>query len=96
MVSTLGEDPKNEREQEESDLLEGDKITANRQVAARANYMAQDRPDIQFAVKELYMWMAMPTVEARKQLKRLGRNVKGRPRVVLKFGFQERTSIRNG
>ena len=66
MVSTPGEDPKKEREQEESDLLDGDKITANRQLAARAIYMTQDRPDIQFAVKELCMWMAMPTVEARE------------------------------
>ena len=36
MVSTPGEDP-----QEKSQLLEGDKITANRQLAARANYMVQ-------------------------------------------------------
>ena len=41
MVSTPGEDPKKEREQEEFPLLEGDKIIANRQIAARANYMAQ-------------------------------------------------------
>ena len=40
MVSTPGEDPKKEREQEASQLLEGDKITANRQLAARANCMA--------------------------------------------------------
>ena len=40
MVSTPGEEPKKEREQEESQLLEGDKITANRQLAARANYVA--------------------------------------------------------
>ena len=36
MVSTPGEDP-----QEESELLEGDKISANRQLAERANYMVQ-------------------------------------------------------
>ena len=40
MVSTPGEDPKKERDQEGSQLLEGDKITENRQLAARANYMA--------------------------------------------------------
>ena len=71
-VSTPGEDPKKEREQEESQMLEGDKITAYRQLAARANYMAQDWLDIQFAVKELCRWMAMRTVRAWKQLKRLG------------------------
>ena len=46
----------------------GDKIIAYRQLAARANYMAQDRLDIQFAVKELRRWMAMPTVRAWKQV----------------------------
>ena len=95
-VSTRGEDPKKEREREESQLLEGDKIIAYRQLAARANYMAQDRPDIQFAVKELCRRMAMPTVGAGKQLKRLGRCVKGRPREILKFGLQESTSILDG
>ena len=91
-----GEDPKKEREQEESQLLEGGKITAYRQLAARANYMAQDWPDIQFAVKELCRWMAMPIVGAWKQLKPLERHAKEGPRVVLKFGFQERTSISDG
>ena len=40
MVSTPGEDLKKEREQEAFQCLEGDKITANRQLAARANCMA--------------------------------------------------------
>ena len=78
-VSTPGEGPKKEREQEESQLLEGGKIIACRQLAARANranYMAHDRPDTQFAVKDLCRWTAMPTVGAWKQLKRLGRYMK--------------------
>ena len=47
----------------------------------------QDRPDIQFAEKELCMVMAMPTVEAWKQLKRLGRCVVRLPRKKEHLGW---------
>ena len=40
LENATGRDPKEEREQEASQWLEGDKITANRQLAARANCMA--------------------------------------------------------
>ena len=33
-----------------------------RKLAARANYLAADRPDIMYAVKEICRWMAKPTV----------------------------------
>ena len=41
--------------------------------AARANYLAADRPDIQFSAKEICRDMAAPTGLSQKALKRLGR-----------------------
>ena len=39
----------------------------------RASYLAQDRPDIQFAVNELARGMSSPTEADALKLKRLGR-----------------------
>ena len=49
---------------------------------ARANYLAADRPDVQFARRELNTAMAKPIDEDWEKLKRPGRYVKGRPRMV--------------
>ena len=53
-----------------------------RSVVARANYLAQDRPDVRFACKELCRSMSRPSVGAWRALKKLCRYVKGQPRVV--------------
>ncbi len=54
-------------------------------IVARANYLAMDRPDIQFAVKKLATSMSSPNNRNWNELKRLGRYLKGKPRVVLKY-----------
>lgn len=59
-------------------------------MAARGNYLASDSVDIQYAVKELCQGMARPTVRDKKRLKRLGRYLKGRPRLVWRYVWQER------
>ncbi len=41
--------------------LEKTNHTAFRSSAARGNYLALDRPDLQFAAKEVCRWMATPT-----------------------------------
>ena len=48
-----------------------------------------DRPDIQFATKELCRGMANPTVGDKRKLKRLARYLIEMPRIVSKFAFQE-------
>ena len=58
-------------------------------MTARANYLAQDRIDIQYAVKELSRAMSVPTVGDWKDLKRLGRYLVGKPRVVTIYPWQE-------
>jgi len=57
-------------------------------MVARANYLCQDRSDIQFAVKELCRTMADPTMSSGNALKRLGRYLLDKTRVVIKFGYQ--------
>ena len=52
-------------------------------------YIAFDRPDIQFAVKELCPRMSAPTGRDWTRLKRLGRYLLGCPRVRSSFAFQE-------
>ena len=59
-----------------------------RELAARANYLAQDRMDIQFATKEICRGMCNPTKGDLKKLRRLGRYLKSVPRVVVKYCWQ--------
>ena len=62
--------------------------TLFRGIAARCNYLQPDRPDIQFAVKECCRLMSRPTARAWELLKRVGRYLKGRPRLVWKYDWQ--------
>ena len=62
--------------------LEGGQLRAYRSVVARANYLAQDRPDIRYVVKELCQKMASPTSTDWHRLKKLCRYLRGRPRIV--------------
>ena len=59
---------------------------------ARANYLAQDRSDIQYAVKELSRTMSEPTIGCWEKFKRLGRYLVGRTRAVQLFPYQEAAS----
>ena len=68
--------------------LNGRDVTLFRGVAARCNYLGQDRPDIQFAAKEVCRGMARPTKGDWRKLMRLGKYLIGRPRVVTKYPWQ--------
>ena len=50
--------------------------------AARANYLAADRPDTLFAAKEVCRFMSKPTTLAMVALKRLCRYLRTRQRLV--------------
>ena len=74
----------------------GDEMTLNaadstkyRAAVARANYLAADRSDIAYAVKELSRAMAHPTQGDMTTLKRLGRYLLGKPRMVINFPYQD-------
>ena len=62
--------------------------TIYRALVARANYLSQDRLDIAFAVKELCRQMASPRVCDWNALKRLGRYLVSRPRIICRFAHQ--------
>ena len=62
--------------------------TAFRGAAARANYLAADRLDGQFACKEVCRWMSKPTEHAWQALKRIGRVLRGSPRFVYTYPQQ--------
>ena len=55
--------------------------------AGIAQYLAQDRYDIQFAVKECRREAATPTERAKARLKRVARYLVSHPRVVIRFRF---------
>ena len=88
-LSHPGGDKKDIEKEEDSEELQGAEGTRFRAVAARANYLAADRPDIQYAVKEICRKMAKPVRGDWQKLVRLGRYLKGAPRCVLEYAWQE-------
>ena len=62
-------------------------------VAARANFLAADRPDIVYSAKEICRLMAKPTELATQALKRLGRYLEAHPRMVFNLPFQTASTI---
>ncbi len=80
-------------EVEKDKPLEDRLHTAFRGSAARANYLAADRVDCQFAAKEVCRWMAKPTEQSWAALKRLSRYLVGLPRMVFVYKFQKATGI---
>ena len=66
----------------ESGELDKASVTECKYLVARANDLAVDRPDIQFICKEFSASMSSPSTAGYEKLKRLGRYLLGRPRVV--------------
>ena len=77
----------------EDKLLSSSSHTAFRALAARANYLAQDRPDLQFAAKEVCRFMSSPTETSEAALKRMGRYLLGHMRCVYTYPFQRAEGI---
>ena len=63
-----------------------------RSVAARLDYLSQERPDITFATMKLCSKMSRPDAQDKKNMKRLGRFLVGRPRVGCLFEWQAHPS----
>ncbi len=80
-------------EDESSPLLNAQDASMYRALAARANYLAQDRADIQFAVKEIARRMATPRVDDWLLMKRLARYLIGAPRGVLRYWWQSSPGV---
>ena len=77
-------------EEEEEETLAPEQATVYMAIGARCNYMylAPDRPDIQYATKEVCRRMAKPTPHAWEMLTRIGRYLKGNPGLVWHYDWQ--------
>ena len=65
------------------------KVSHFRALAARANYLAADRPDCQYAAKKICRWMDQPTEWGVLALKRLARYLVGKPRLIWHYRWQQ-------
>ena len=68
--------------------LDSNQSTQYRMIAARLNYLAADRPDLQFTVKEICRCMSRPTQGSWNMLKKVGRYLCAHKRMVIKFPYQ--------
>ena len=80
-----GGDKKTIDEEDDSTELQGLEATRFRGVSAPPNYLAADRPDIQYAVKELCRRMAKPKQGDWNKLQMVARYLKSAPRCVLTY-----------
>ena len=78
-----------ERLESKSFALSPDEATMHRALSARANYLAQDRPDIAFSTKELCREFAVPNKDSYVKLKRVCRYLVGLPRLVYNYRWQD-------
>ena len=92
-VDTPGvrEDDKEGEDGESEAPLPKFESTQYRAIAARANYLAADRSDIQYAVKEICKKMSAPVASDWRKLKRLAKYLVKHPRMVQKYDLQEPT-----
>ena len=59
-----------------------------RAIAARLNYLAPDRMDIQYAVKEAARAMSAPKKKHWRMLHKIGRYLLGAPRMIIRFPWR--------
>ena len=88
-VATPGEEEAPWQEEEGKEKLNPRESSLFRTFAARANYLAADRADIQFATKEICKGMAEPRRRDMSKLRRLARYLIAHPGVVLEYRFQD-------
>ena len=74
--------------EENRDDMAPDDARAYRAIVARLNYLAADRPDIQYSVKEACRVMSTPKVGDWLRVKRIGRFLRGRMRLTWRFAWQ--------
>ena len=87
-VATPGTKEEGTTKEEHAEKLDPAKTSSYRAIVARLNYLAADRPDIAFSVKEAARSMSAPTKGCWEKLKRIGRYLISRPRAVLTFQWQ--------
>ena len=76
-------------EKNEGELGSPKMVTAYRSIAARFNYLALDRTDIQFAVRRCCKAMSKPQKCDWDRLRHIGRYLIGRPGFVTVYRWQQ-------
>ena len=76
-------------EEEDEEALPAHEVKRFQALVARANYLAQDRSDIQFSVKELARSMSAPTRGSWKGLVKLGKYLKNHYRSGYNYPYQD-------
>ena len=84
-----GIDGAEEEDNDEDVDIVGADLTRFRGVAARCNYLSFDRPDAQYATKEICREMSKPTTGSLRRLRRIGCYLKGARRLVWDFKMQD-------
>ena len=79
--------PRNEND-DENPPLGAAEASQFRGVAARTNFLSQDRVDIQYASKEASRWMSRPRKGDWEVLNRIGRYLLSHPRMTLVYGWR--------
>ena len=80
-------------EREAEDELSKENARKFRGLAARFNYLAMDRPDLQHSAKTVSKCMASPRVGDWALLKRVAKYVVGVPRAIQRFRWQNVLSM---
>ena len=88
-VDTPASDQHKLHEDEEPEYLPKEQGTLYRACVARCNFLGLDRPDIQYAAKEVSRGMANPTQDDLVRLKRLARYLISHPRLVFHYPFRD-------
>ena len=88
-VSTLGGEEQPWKAQEHAEKLGHQEARQFRSLVARASYLSPDRPDIQYAVKELCRNISDPSRGDMANLWRLARYLIEKPRMIWSFAIQE-------
>ena len=89
MVGVQKNDDQQWKEDEEAELLDFMAMKEYQSVVARLNYLCLDRSDVQFAFKEVMRKMSAPTEVDVQKLKRVLRYLKGAPRVIQTYLWED-------
>lgn len=89
-VATPGEEEKEWQRAENEEELDWREAKRFQALAARANYLALDRADLQYPTKEVCRGMARPKIGDMRKLRRLTRYLISAPRLVVSYKWQGR------
>jgi hypothetical protein len=82
-----------EGEAEDDRPLKGDEVGLFRSYAARANYLAMDRPELAYPAKELCRRMKEPVKGDLRALRRIAQYLADSPRLVYQFAWQDAADL---